>query len=53
MRIKCDICKKVLKKQGALAFTPPDKDHMVTKLHICGDCWGKKILPLIPVSDFL
>jgi hypothetical protein len=40
MKIKCDICKKRLKKKGALLFSPP-KHRKVEKIHICRKCYKK------------
>jgi len=47
MKIKCDKCGKILKKQGALIFMPPidfpiDPDGttvaVTRKIHICVGC---------------
>ncbi len=53
MKIKCDICKKMLKEPGALLFSPPTSypkyniiDNGVIKYHICILCWHK-MYPII------
>jgi len=36
----CDKCKKELKKNGALLFSPPsDGSNMVIKWHLCKKCY--------------
>ena len=42
MKINCDLCKRELKKQGALIFSHPQETGMV-KWHICGDCYYGKL----------
>jgi len=54
MKIQCDKCKKILKEQGALIFSPPkvlskvEEDYfneigydcrVVRKVHLCLNCW--------------
>jgi len=45
MKLKCDICKKIIKQPGALVFGPPiltsDKPFytIVDKIHVCVECW--------------
>ena len=41
MIITCDFCHKVLTEPGGLLFSPPDKDGMVRKKHICKGCFDK------------
>lgn len=40
MKIKCTICKRVLRKQGALFFSSPDKMARVVKTQMCLKCEG-------------
>ncbi len=35
----CDICKKELSGFGAIPLSPPDKDNMVKKYHVCKTCY--------------
>jgi hypothetical protein len=41
----CDFCKKELTDYGALLFSPPNKESVVKKLHVCKKCY-KKLLAL-------
>ena len=44
MKIKCDVCKSILKELGGLLFSPPDKRGKVKKYHVCKDCWDWEIM---------
>jgi len=37
----CNKCGKELKKFGGLIFSPPTKQNIVKKYHICRDCFKK------------
>lgn len=46
MKIKCDICKKILKEPSALLFSPPTiikkyRKAVVFQYHICAKCWSE------------
>ena len=36
---KCDKCKQELTEFGAILLSPPDKDGMVKKWHVCKGCY--------------
>jgi hypothetical protein len=38
---KCDKCKNELTEFGAILLSPPDKDGMVKKFHLCVVCYGE------------
>ena len=46
MKIKCDICKKLLKEPGALLFSPPEDDGRCEKAHICVLCYEDYLVPI-------
>ena len=35
----CDKCKKELNDFGAILFSPPNKENLAKKFHICKDCY--------------
>lgn len=39
MKIRCDSCRKVLKKPGGLLFSPPNWRMRVQKFHLCKKCY--------------
>jgi len=39
LQINCDVCKKLIEKQGALLFSPPEYGACC-KYHICCKCYG-------------
>jgi len=43
----CDICAKKLKDFGAIVLSPPDKEGMVDKFHVCQACYTGQILDLL------
>lgn len=43
----CDICGKELKDFGAIVLSPPDKQGMVDKFHVCQTCYKGQILDLL------
>lgn len=45
IRPHCDACKKELEQFGALVIGPPDETNLVTKSHICRDCYARTIAP--------
>ena len=51
MKIKCIICRNNLKELGALIFSPPDKEGMVKKHHVCKSCFKDEYLFLNMLSD--
>jgi hypothetical protein len=40
----CDVCNQPQTELGALLFSPPDKNNMCKKLHICVDCYATIML---------
>ncbi len=42
LKIKCDFCKKKIKKPGGLIFSPPVK-KITVKIHVCVSCYRKFI----------
>ena len=40
----CDICGDELMEPGALMFSPPNREDIVIKEHICKKCWGVFVL---------
>ena len=56
MKIRCNICRKILKEPGALVFTPPIASlapdvGIANKLHVCSKCWKEKILKIFPCLE--
>jgi hypothetical protein len=39
LEIFCDRCAKKLKRPGGLVLSPPDKNNLVEKLHLCIRCF--------------
>jgi len=39
----CDKCKKELNQYGGLLFSPPDKNSVTKKWHLCKDCYEEII----------
>lgn len=39
IKVICDNCKKELNVPGALLFSPPDKNNIVKKFHLCTKCY--------------
>ena len=39
IKIECDKCNKLMKKKGAILWSPPDKDEMCKKTHLCRGCY--------------
>jgi len=39
LHLACVRCGNTLSKQGALMFSPPDRDQRVRKIHLCSACW--------------
>ncbi len=39
----CDKCKKELKEYGAILLSPPNKDTLVKKFHLCKQCYKKYV----------
>lgn len=37
----CNRCKKELNDFGAILLSPPDKNEMVRKFHICKECYSQ------------
>ena len=35
----CDRCKKELQDFGGILFSPPNKENMTRKFHICKKCY--------------
>jgi hypothetical protein len=50
LEIKCDLCKELLTKPGALLFSPPNQRGYVKKFHLCQGCYSGFILPLEPLK---
>ena len=40
---KCDKCKKELNDFGGILLSPPNKNEMVRKFHLCKSCYDKII----------
>ena len=40
LKIQCHHCGFVLKKPGALIFSPPNKDNLCEKFHFCAECYS-------------
>lgn len=36
---KCDRCKRELTSFGGILLSPPDRDEMVRKYHLCRACY--------------
>jgi hypothetical protein len=36
---RCNICRNIIRKAGALVFSPPDAHMKSSKIHVCVDCW--------------
>jgi len=43
IKIRCNICKALLDNLGALIFSPPARNNVVRKFHICSTCYYQKI----------
>ena len=43
IKIKCDICNSKLDVLGAVLISPPSRNNMVRKFHICSTCYYQKI----------
>ena len=39
MKIECDKCNELIKKKGAILWSPPDEDEMCKKTHLCIKCY--------------
>jgi hypothetical protein len=39
----CDKCKQELTDYGGILFSPPNKENMVRKWHICKKCYAEMI----------
>jgi uncharacterized protein with PIN domain len=39
----CDKCKRELEEFGAVLFSPPNKEKMVKKFHICKKCYEEML----------
>jgi len=45
MKIKCDVCQKLLKEPGGLLFSPPSQvQSRVYKYHLCKACYAGTLL---------
>jgi len=53
IKIKCDICGEELLELGALLFSPPNKNKLCNKYHICNNCFKdiKKIYKNFKVEN--
>ena len=40
LKFRCFICLRKFKKPGALLITPPNIRGLITKRHICYNCFG-------------
>jgi len=38
---KCNMCKKELEDFGGILLSPPSKEEMVRKFHLCKKCYEK------------
>ena len=47
----CDSCGKPLHEFGAILLSPPDKNNMCKKQHICVDCYDTKFTINKEISD--
>ena len=41
LKINCDFCHKELTELGAILLSPPDKNSMVRKKHMCKNCFDR------------
>lgn len=43
---KCSICGDELRDYGALMFSPPNREGITIKWHVCKKCWSTFVLLL-------
>jgi hypothetical protein len=43
IKLICDKCKQELSDFGGILLSPPDKDGMVKKWHLCKECYEEII----------
>jgi hypothetical protein len=53
LRFVCDFCDRVLTEPGGLVFSPPapSKKWLVSKYHVCVECWDEKLCRALASSD--